>query len=84
MLEGDGWLGAGSGWAVFADLLGATYAGKVQQIRPDILPQASAMLRLAQPLFAVGDTQTVQEAAPLYIRNRVALTAAERAQGQTL
>lgn len=84
MLEGDGWLGAGSGWAVFADLLAATYAGKVQQMRPDILPQASAMLRLAQPLFAAGDTQTAQEAAPLYIRNRVALTAAERAQGQTL
>ncbi|TXI38050.1 MAG: tRNA (adenosine(37)-N6)-threonylcarbamoyltransferase complex dimerization subunit type 1 TsaB [Methylophilus methylotrophus] len=84
MLEGDGWLGAGSGWAVFADLLAATYAGKVQQIRPDILPQASAMLRLAQPLFAAGDTQAAQEAAPLYIRNRVALTAAERAQGQTL
>lgn len=84
MLQGDGWLGAGSGWAVFTEILAAKYGGQLQHTRPDILPEAYAMLRLAQPLFAAGHTQAAHEAAPLYVRNRVALTAAERAQGQTL
>lgn len=83
-IEGAGWVGAGSGWAVFGEVLSATYAAQLQQILPEVLPEASAMLRLAQPLFAAGSTQLAHEAAPLYVRNRVALTAAERAQGQTL
>jgi len=83
-VEEDGWLGAGSGWRVFEQSLSAKYAGQLKNIRPDMMPQARVMLALAQPLFAAGPTQSAQEAAPLYVRNRVALTAAERAQGQTL
>ena len=84
VLEGTGWVGAGSGWAVFAEILATKYAGQLQGRLPQALPEASAMLVLAQPLFAAGNTQPAQQAAPLYVRNRVALTAAERAQGQTL
>jgi tRNA threonylcarbamoyladenosine biosynthesis protein TsaB len=83
-MEDAGWVGAGSGWAVFGEELSATYAAQLQQILPEVLPEASAMLRLAQPLFAAGSTQLAHEAAPLYVRNRVALTAAERAQRQAL
>lgn len=83
-IEGSGWLGAGSGWAVFGEALSAKYAAQLQQILPEVLPEACAMLRLAQPFFVAGTTQLAHEAAPLYVRNRVALTAAERAQGQTL
>lgn len=83
-VEGSGWLGAGSGWRVFEQTLSETYAGQLSDIQPDMMPQASRMLALAQPLFTAGHTQSAQEAAPLYVRNRVALTAAERAQGQTL
>lgn len=83
-VEGSGWLGAGSGWRVFEQTLSETYAGQLSDIQPDMMPQASRMLALAQPLLIAGHTQSAQEAAPLYVRNRVALTAAERAQGQTL
>lgn len=83
-LEGEGWLAAGSGWAVFADVLSAQYPGQVTRICADMMPQATAMLTLALPQFASGQAQAAHEAAPLYVRNRVALTAAERAQGQTL
>jgi tRNA threonylcarbamoyladenosine biosynthesis protein TsaB len=69
---------------VFESALSAKYEGQLANIRPDVMPQASTMLALAHPLFIAGQTQSAQEAAPLYVRNRVALTAAERAQGQTL
>jgi len=64
--------------------LSEKYAGQLVSVLPEVMPMASAMLALAQPVFAAGQTQTAQQAAPLYVRNRVALTAAERAQGQTL
>jgi tRNA threonylcarbamoyladenosine biosynthesis protein TsaB len=83
-VEGSDWVGAGSGWRVFEQTLSEKYAGQLLGIHPDMMPQASSMLALAQPLFTAGHTQSAQEAAPLYVRNRVALTAAERAQGQTL
>ncbi|WP_029147129.1 tRNA (adenosine(37)-N6)-threonylcarbamoyltransferase complex dimerization subunit type 1 TsaB [Methylophilus sp. 5] len=83
-LEGAGWIGAGAGWRVFEQLLLEKYSGQVGNVYPDMMPKASAMLMLAQPLFAAGNTQPAQAAAPLYVRNRVALTAAERAQGQRL
>lgn len=83
-IEGSGWLAAGSGWAVFAEALAAQYTQQISQIHAEIMPAAPAMLMLATPKFIAGDTRQAHEAAPLYVRNRVALTAAERAQGQTL
>lgn len=84
VIEGGGWLAAGSGWGVFGEALSAQYTQQVSQIRAEIMPTAHAMLMIATPGFIAGETQSAQQAAPLYIRNRVALTADERAQGQTL
>lgn len=84
VVEGADWLGAGSGWAAYAPVLSATYHGQLSAVHADVLPSASAMLTLAAPLFTAGQGLSAPEAAPLYVRNRVALTAAERAQGQTL
>jgi tRNA threonylcarbamoyladenosine biosynthesis protein TsaB len=43
------------------------------------LPTAAAMLRLAPALLAAGNAVPAAEALPLYIRDKVALTTAERA-----
>lgn len=83
-ITGEGWLGAGSGWRVFTKELSGKYPSQLAGVAPEMMPKASAMLALAQPVFAAGLGQAAHEAAPLYVRNRVALTAAERAQGQTL
>jgi tRNA threonylcarbamoyladenosine biosynthesis protein TsaB len=83
-IEGDGWLAAGSGWAAFCEVLSEQFTQQISGIHAEIMPTAPAMLMLATPKFKAGDTQQAYEAAPLYVRNRVALTAAERAQGQTL
>jgi tRNA threonylcarbamoyladenosine biosynthesis protein TsaB len=42
------------------------------------LPTATAMLRLAPPLMADGGLVDAQDALPLYVRDKVALTTAER------
>ena len=83
-VDGIGWTGAGSGWQTYAEQLGAVYADQLQSVQPALLPTASAVLRLAQPVFARGDAKPASEAMPIYIRNRVALKTAEREQGLRL
>ena len=83
-IEGSDWTGAGSGWQTYKEQLGAIYAEQLQAVQPELLPTASAMLRLAQPIFARGDAKPASEAMPIYIRNRVALKTAEREQGLRL
>jgi len=83
-IEGLGWTGAGSGWQTYAEQLGAVYAAQLQEVQPQLLPTASALLRLAQPVFIRGEAKPASEAIPIYIRNRVALKTVEREQGLRL
>ena len=78
------WVGVGSGWAVYGDILSKIYANNLAKVMTEITPTAEAILKLAMPTFATGLAKPASEAAPIYIRNRVALTEAERAQGQRL
>ena len=84
VVEGAGWIGAGSGWQTYAETLNEHYAGQLSEVQPQLMPQASAMLQLAKPEFASGKTFNAADAMPIYIRNRVALKTAERDQGQRL
>lgn len=83
-IAGVGWVGAGSGWQTYAETLSAQYDAQLAQVLPQLLPQATAMLQLAQPVFASGDALNAGDAMPIYIRNRVALKTAEREQGLRL
>ena len=83
ILEGV-WNGVGSGWAAYGDILSAIYANNLAQVLPNITPTAQAILQLAAPIFAAGLAKPASEAAPIYIRNRVALTTLERAEGLRL
>jgi tRNA threonylcarbamoyladenosine biosynthesis protein TsaB len=82
-LEGR-WVGVGSGWAVYGEVLNKIYAENLVKVLPSVTPTAEAILRLAQPIFVAGEAKPASEATPSYIRNRVALTSAEREQGQRL
>lgn len=84
VIQGTGWVGAGSGWQTYGEQLGAVYAENIQATQPQLLPTASAILKLAQPIFANGNAKPASEAMPIYIRNRVALKTAEREQGLRL
>jgi tRNA threonylcarbamoyladenosine biosynthesis protein TsaB len=69
--------GVGDGFAVYGDLL---IAGKrdLAGVRADVFPTAAAVLRLAAPAFARGEAVPAAQAQPIYVRDKVALTTAER------
>lgn len=65
---------AGSAIAAFGDRL---QIGAAQTV-PDALPRAAAMLPLARTLWSQGGAVTAAQALPLYLRDKVAQTTAER------
>lgn len=77
-VQGGGWCGIGSGWAAFGDALAGCYSGRVGHIEAAAFPHARDIAVLAAPLFAQGLGKPAHEAAPVYIRNKVALKMSER------
>lgn len=84
VLTGNDWVGVGSGWAAYGEVLSTVYAQNIAHVLPDMTPTASAILNLALPTFIAGNAQPASAVAPIYVRNRVALTTQERAQGLRL
>jgi tRNA threonylcarbamoyladenosine biosynthesis protein TsaB len=70
---GEGWVGCGDGFACHRDLLPAC-----ARVRDDVAPTAAAVARLAAPRFSRGEGVDAVLAVPLYVRDKVALTTAER------
>ena len=68
---GDGWVGAGSGFAVYGDF-------GLKKILADVHPTAAAVARLAAPRLAAGEGVDAALAAPVYLRDKVALTLTEQ------
>ena len=67
---------AGNAAAVYAERLPAAVLALP---RADVLPTADALLSLAPALLAAGRAVPAEQALPLYIRDKVAQTTAERA-----
>ena len=77
-LQGKGWTGCGSGFAAYREVLQQRYGASLVTIDDAVYPHAGDIARLAAPLFAAGRGIRAEEAAPLYIRDKVALKTAER------
>ncbi len=77
-LEGNGWTGCGSGFAAYREVLGQRYGAQLAVIDGTAHPQAQDIAQLAAPVFASGGGIPAEQAAPLYVRDRVALKMAER------
>ena len=73
---GADWVLAGNAFAPYAARLPAALAGLP---RIEALPTAVALLDLAPALLAAGRAVAADQALPLYIRDKVAQTEAERA-----
>ena len=69
----DGWVGVGSGFEVYREEL----KGKVSVVRSTVHPTAVSVAILAAPRLAAGQGVDAAEAAPVYLRDKVALTQAE-------
>ena len=77
-VSGDGWDGCGGGFAAYGGAVAARYRGQLTVLRSEVAPSARAVLRLALPRFAAGDTRDPATATPLYLRDKVALKTSER------
>jgi tRNA threonylcarbamoyladenosine biosynthesis protein TsaB len=77
-LEGNDWVGCGSGFRVHGAMLAQRYQGAISTTDPDAIPHAAAMLRLARQVFAAGRGVDAAAAVPLYVRDKVALKTSER------
>ena len=70
---GDDWVGCGDGFAAYGDAL-----ARLARVRADVFPTAAAVAALAAPRLLRGEGTDAALAAPLYVRDKVALTTAER------
>ena len=82
-LLANGWTGIGSAFAVpaLADALAASKLVSIVVPRSLVFPSAADLVCVAQRMLArVGEGATIRphDAAPLYVRNKVALTIEER------
>jgi tRNA threonylcarbamoyladenosine biosynthesis protein TsaB len=69
---GDGWVGCGSGFDAYGDL---GFARVLAQVHPT----AAAVAALAAPRLAAGEGVDAALTAPVYLRDKVALTKEEQA-----
>lgn len=73
-------LACGNGLAAYADAFAA--ADFIARAEPGIMPHAAQVATLAAQRFLRGQTMDAASAQPLYLRNKVALTTAERMAGK--
>lgn len=80
LVQGEGWFGAGSGFAMHRNELAARYGGKLIGVDGSMVPQAGSVAGLGAVQFALGRGMDAEQALPLYLRDKVALKTTERAK----
>ncbi len=78
VVSGSEWMGCGDGFAAYREGLAVRLGGCVSEIRPESGPTARAVLKLAMPRFAAGESMDAAAALPVYLRDKVALKTSER------
>ncbi len=77
-LPQDAWFGCGNGFAAYSEVLMQRYQGMLSAVAPELMPHARDIARLAVPVFEQGKGMDAAQAAPFYIRDKVALRTDER------
>ncbi len=70
--------GVGSGWGAYREQLLRDKPNQLVEFHPDALPRASAIAKLGVLGYHTGLAVDVTEALPVYLRDKVAKTEAER------
>jgi tRNA threonylcarbamoyladenosine biosynthesis protein TsaB len=76
--DGEGWVGAGNGFVALGAVLRPRLQARLTRIDDTLMPDAAAMAPLAAAAFARGEGMDAALAAPIYLRDKVALTIDER------
>lgn len=71
-------VGIGSGWGGYNQALTARLAGRVSRYQAELLPRAGAIARLGARAFGQGLAVPVEQAMPVYLRDKVAKKESER------
>jgi len=77
-LPGGNWLGCGSGFDRYPQMMAGRYRTSVKEIRHGVLPHAREIALLGAQYLATGRSVASTDAAPVYVRNKVALTMKEQ------
>jgi tRNA threonylcarbamoyladenosine biosynthesis protein TsaB len=72
------WCGAGNGWRVHADALEGAVGASIAERLPDAVVEARHVATLAMAACPQGFTDAPETLVPVYVRDKVALTVAER------
>ncbi len=76
--EGEGWRGVGDGFVAYGAALRQRMGARLVAEDASLMPTATAVARLAAPVLLRGAGVPAAQALPLYVRDKVALTTAER------
>lgn len=76
--DGEGWYGVGDGLAAHGDAIRQRMNDRLVGADANRFPTAAAVVRLAAPVLARGGGMPAAQALPRYVRDKVALTTAER------
>lgn len=76
--SGSDWVGAGNGFAALGAVLRPRLEAGLVRIDDTLMPDAAAMAPLAARAFERGEGLDAALAAPIYLRDKVALTVDER------
>jgi tRNA threonylcarbamoyladenosine biosynthesis protein TsaB len=77
-VEGRDWIGVGSGFAAHGEILRARYGQVLRGVQPDHHPHARDIAALGAHDLSRGRGLDPAQAVPIYIRDKVALSVAER------
>ncbi len=69
--EGDGWIGAGTGWQTYGAQLSERLGKQVERWRGERYPSAADVAVLAAAGFDEGQAVSAEEALPVYLRDKV-------------
>lgn len=78
LLPAGAWTGCGSGFAAHEAALKQRYGGQLSVIMPQLFPHARDIVQLAVHEFEQGRAVPAGQAAPVYLRDKVALRSDER------
>ncbi len=77
-LPGAAWLGCGSGFDRYPQIMNGPYRGKISEVRKGMVPHAREIALLGARYLECGRSVPSTEALPVYVRNKVALTMKEQ------
>lgn len=76
--EAPAWNVVGSGWATYAEVLRGRLTGTLKHAEGERYPQARHVAELAVREYRAGRAVPPEQALPVYLRDKVALTLAEQ------